>query len=529
MYSPNLGRLFSTVAKTYPDAASLVFEDQTIDYSALSDLVWDRAGRLAGLGVRQGDVVIIIGEKTVESFVLILACLLSGAPYVVADPDNPSERQRRILERCRPRLVFTGSPSAAAEALGAVAAGVGSAVLTAQALEAAPSAPFTPAPVTGSDPAYIMFTSGSTGFPKGAVMSHANVARLIDWSRNRFGFGPGEVLTNVNPLYFDNSVFDVYSSLFTGAALAPFTKAETLNPKALIDGIEARGCTSWFSVPSFLIYLDSLRALTPAAMPQLRRFIFGGEGYPLGRLKSLYDKFADRAAIVNVYGPTECTCICSAYVVGPADFEDLTGFPPLGALTPEFSGRIVGSDGTEIEPGETGELVLYGPCVGLGYYNDPKRTAAGFVGAPDGAPYELRGYRTGDLVSLSPEDGKLRIAGRRDHQVKHMGYRIELEEIENALCAIEGITQAAVLHGTRYGNSALAAVVTGEPGLDEDAVLTQLRARVPAYMMPARVHFRETLPKNANGKLDRGQLRAACFDTEECIGAGAADAQAVGR
>lgn len=510
-YAPDLGTQFLQVADAHGNAPALVFADETVSYRALAATARSIAAGLQAHGLRERDVVAIAGEKTPESFALILACLLSGALYTVLDPENPPERQSRILDRCRPRFLYPG--------VGASSSALRNAEQDVAVLEpgklAAPAEALVRPALNGHHPAYIMFTSGSTGHPKGAVMSHANVARLIAWSAHRFGFGPGEVLTNVNPLYFDNSVFEVYAALFTGAALAPFSKEETLDAAGLLQGIAERGCTSWFSVPSFLIYLDSLRALRAGTMPAMRRIIFGGEGFPLARLKSIYDNFADRAEIVNVYGPTECTCICSAYTLRADDFRILNGFPPLGALTPEFSGLVVDEDGAEVPRGTAGELVLYGPCVGLGYYNDPERTEGAFRAVSRSGGHLDRAYHTGDLVEISPEDGRIWIRGRIDNQIKHMGYRIELEEVENALCALAGVHQAAAFHGKRYGNSCLAAAVSGEEGLTEAAVLAEVRRFLPTYMVPSEVHFRDVLPKNANGKLDRQALRDAYLPDQD--------------
>src|SRR5262249_17661932 len=142
--------------------------------------------------------------------------------------------------------------------------------------------------ITGANPAYIMFTSGSTGFPKGAVMTHANVLNLIGWSRETFNITAEDILTNVNPLYFDNSVFDFYSSLFNGSRLVPFSKDEVKDPRLLVDKIEAGGCNLWFSVPSLLIFLQTMKAADGKRMKSITRFVFGGEGYPLAKLKALF-------------------------------------------------------------------------------------------------------------------------------------------------------------------------------------------------------------------------------------------------
>jgi D-alanine--poly(phosphoribitol) ligase subunit 1 len=280
-----------------------------------------------------------------------------------------------------------------------------------------------------------MFTSGSTGFPKGAVMTHANVANLIDWSRETFSITTDDVLTNVNPLYFDNSVFDFYSALFNGATLTPFSKEETSDPKLLVEKVDAATCTLWFSVPSLLMFLQTMRATDGKHLRSIRRFVFGGEGYPKAKLKSLFDTYANTSEFFNVYGPTECTCICSSYRVTQSDFDDLQGLPPLGHIAANFDYLIV-----------DGELCLLGPNVGLGYYNDPERTAQSFVQNPMNDKFIDIMYRTGDLVRLNPADGKLYIEGRKDNQIKHMGYRIELEEIEAALHCLDYVSEAAVLH-----------------------------------------------------------------------------------
>jgi len=159
----------------------------------------------------------------------------------------------------------------------------------------------------------------------------------------------------------------------------------------------------------------------------------GGEGYPKSKLKELYDCFHPRVGLVNVYGPTECTCICSAYEISAVDFSDLDGYPPLGALIPNFSYAILNDRDEAVPPGETGDLCLSGPCVGLGYFNDHELTQKAFGQNPLNTLFHEWTYRTGDLVRLSPDDGKIHFVGRKDNQIKHQGYRIELGEIEHAL------------------------------------------------------------------------------------------------
>jgi D-alanine--poly(phosphoribitol) ligase subunit 1 len=350
-----------------------------------------------------------------------------------------------------------------------------------------------------------MFTSGSTGFPKGALMTHANVLNLIHWSRQTFSITVDDALTNVNALYFDNSVFDFYSSLFTGASLVPFSKSEVSDPGLLVQKIDRTGCTLWFSVPSLLMFLQTMKAVDGTRLKSIRRFIFGGEGYPKAKLKSLFDAYSPQSEFFNVYGPTECTCICSCYKISAADFDDLQGLPPLGRLIDNFELLIVDEDNLSVPVGEPGELCLLGPNVGKGYYNDPDRTAVAFVQNPRNKAFSEVMYKTGDLVKLNPLDGKLYICGRKDNQIKHMGYRIELEEIEAALHSLDHISEAAVLHANVNGLSRIVAIVSGKE-CDENQIRRDLKQIVPAYMVPSVFHREDRLPKTANGKVDRRSL-----------------------
>jgi D-alanine--poly(phosphoribitol) ligase subunit 1 len=362
--------------------------------------------------------------------------------------------------------------------------------------------------IAGTDAAYIMFTSGSTGFPKGAAMSHVNLLNFIQWARSEFSVSAADVFTNVNPLYFDNSVFDFYASIMNGASLVPFDAATMKDPYRVLQAIDELRCTIYFSVPSLLIYFQTLKMITPSSFAHIRSIIFGGEGYPKTKLKDLFQCLHPRVELVNVYGPTECTCICSAYRVSETDFKDLEGYPPLGGPIPNFSFRILNEKDEPTATGEVGELFLGGPCVGLGYFNDPELTQRAFGQNPLNLYYHERLYRTGDLVYRSKEDGKIHFAGRKDNQIKHQGYRIELGEIEHALCRIAGVDEAVALHTTRDGISLIVAVVGSGNGLNATAVHNEVSKIVPAYMVPGRVDVLERLPKNPNGKIDRSLLKS---------------------
>jgi D-alanine--poly(phosphoribitol) ligase subunit 1 len=457
-------------------------------------------------GVRKGDRVCIRLDKCTFTYSLILACLKTGAAYFVVDPSNPYVRAAHILDKCQPKLVFSAKETPLD--LSKYRVLVVDRENQFAALAGREDGVFEPETnIVGTDPAYIMFTSGSTGFPKGAVMSHANLLNFIQWAGWEFSVKPEDVFTNVNPLYFDNSVFDFYASIMNGASLAPFDAAAMRDPYGVLRRIDELKCTIYFSVPSLLIYFQTLKMITPAAFAHVRMVIFGGEGYPKTKLKELYDCLHPRAELVNVYGPTECTCICSAYRVTAVDFEDLDGYPPLGGPIPNFSFAILTDQNKAAAPDEVGELCLGGPCVGLGYFNDPELTEDAFRQNPLNSYYHERTYRTGDLVRLSTEDGKVHFVGRKDSQIKHQGYRIELGEIEHALCRIPGVDEAVAIQTARDGVSQIVAVVASRNGLTSAAIRKEVSSIVPAYMVPGRIDVLERLPKNDNGKIDRNLLK----------------------
>ena len=507
-YPHNVAALFQEVVERHPDGRALVWTAAPAVTFGELDRLSNRAARLLhGYGVGRGDRVCIRLDKSTLTYALIIACLKTGAPYVVVDPANPAVRAGHIVAKCQPKVVFSAKESPLEISHDSVV--VVDAEDPLRVLDGFPDGPLEPGhDVTGADPAYIMFTSGSTGFPKGAAMSHANVMNFIAWARTRFAVTPDDVFTNVNPLYFDNSVFDVYASLFNGASLAPFDAATVKDPYTLIERIDGLGCTVYFSVPSLLIYLQTLKLITPGVFTRVRTLVFGGEGYPKTKLRELYDCFHPRIELVNVYGPTECTCICSAHVIAAADFSDLDGYPPLGALVPNFSYAILNEREEPVAPGDTGCLWLSGPCVGLGYFNDDELTRKAFRQNPLHTRYRDWSYRTGDLVRLGPEDGKIHFVGREDSQIKHQGYRIELGEIEHALGRIAGVDEACVIHSSRDGLSLIVAVVASRSGLAATAVKKEIAGLLPPYMVPGRIDVLPQLPKNANGKIDRTLLKA---------------------
>lgn len=504
----NLGVAFQEISSLHAERTALSYPEtgERISYRELNLLMDCIVDALWEKGMRQGQVAAIFHDKSPLAFAAMLACLRLGIIYTNLDPDSPWERQRKILSNCQPHLIinaFQDIPFGSA----LVEAGFRDVLHLRDmptSIRAEPLLLSDRRAIGGGSPAYIMFTSGSTGAPKGAVMSHANLLGLIAWARDRFSITPDDVLSNVNPIYFDNSVFDFYAAIFSGATLIPITPVQARDTRLLVRLINNAGCTFWFSVPSLLIYLLTTRALSASDFPSIRKIIFGGEGFPKAKLRQLYDLFGKRAELENVYGPTECTCICSAHTISAADFDDMQGLAPLGLPAQNFEYEILPMDEAD---SNFGELFLRGPQVGLGYYNDPERSAKAFVQNPRHSRYADVGYRSGDLVRRDAR-GWLHFKGRADFQIKHMGYRIELEEIEAAIGTLAGVKECAVIYlklGDGLGQ--IVAFTAMDMPVPSEELLCKIAAIVPPYMLPRRLTVLNVLPKNANGKIDRVALQ----------------------
>lgn len=506
-YIYNLGLKFSKVVEQYATRTALRYPDgQVLTYRELDKLANQLTHLLRENDIVQGNVVAIFNEKSPVAYALMLACIKSGVVYSNLDVSSPFQRISKILDTCQPKAVFLDNsivsyfPELDEPGLPYLKVHLGGIDPDAY--------PTTPAVLLdqnfhGDNPLYIMFTSGSTGFPKGAVMSHNNILNFIEWGRTTFGVNEKDVFTNANPIYFDNSVFDFYVSLFNGAALVPLGHELVKQPRTLVQAINESGCSVWFSVPSLLVYLLTTKALSASDFPSITRISFGGEGFPKNKLKKLFEMFGHRMDLFNVYGPTECTCICSSYKISEQDFENMNELAPLGWMAPNFGYHIIPQ--SETNP-NLGELCLTGPCVGLGYYNDPERTAASFVQHPVKS-YHQRMYRTGDLVEKT-FNGYLYFRGRADNQVKHMGYRIELEEIEAAFSSLPEVDEVGVTYEKLSAElgQIKAYVAVQNISITADQLHHKIKEILPPYMLPRIIRILEVLPKNQNGKIDRKQL-----------------------
>jgi len=505
----NLWSVFESTVQAGPARPALIFPEQTLSFGKLAELAVRAAAGLTALGLRPGDIVALQLPKRLETYVLWLACIRQAFTYVFIDPKNPPERTASILARTRPALHVSLTDDANPHGRHLTLGGGDAGADWIDKLAAGAPVPVAPAVAHGLTPAYIMFTSGSTGEPKGAVIPHQGVVTLMTWARDKVIKGEQLRFSNLNPLHFDNSVFDLYCGLMNGATLVPVETAALSNPMAWVRRLRDDQASVVFAVPTLFLTLDRLKLLSPESLPLARIFLFGGEGFPIEALKAFHQRFAGQARLINVYGPTETSCICSSIEIDAAQLEAAkTGFPSLGRMHPGFDYLVLDE---EQKPAEIGELWIGGPCVGLGYYANPTETQRRFCQDPQQDRYRSVWYRSGDLVS-EDVSGLLWFRGRVDNQVKIRGHRIELEEIDLAVEQIAGVLRASCVAVEAAGGLELRLAYAAIREIPTAEVMVHCAQVLPSYMRPTQAVQMRELPENANGKVDRKAIRVLLAD-----------------
>ncbi len=497
-----------------PESPCLRWDGGTLTYAQMAD----RAARIAD-SVGDAPRVAILAERTPTAYAGVLGTLMAGATYVPLNTAHPADRNRVILERSGAGAVIADSAGfaqlpavltdAVPETLVVADEGIDPTVpinarhpvVNAREGQAALMPRTT---VERDAPAYLMFTSGSTGVPKGVAVSHANVRALVSRLAARYRLTPADRLSQMFDLTFDLSVFDQFMAWEAGACLVCPSRADVLNPANFIREQEL---TVWFSVPSVAMFMRRLGSLAPGSFPSLRWSLFCGEPLPL-ELAEAWSAAAPGSTLENLYGPTEVTVACTVYRWQGEESRPqcIHGIVPIGEPFAGLDVMLTDPALHEVAAGEPGELLVTGDQVTLGYWNDTERTEAAFVTPPGtSATY----YRTGDLVTRRTADAPLSYLGRLDHQVKILGHRVELLEIEAALRVATGRDSVAAVAWPRTGSGAagVVAFVAGGP-VDAARVRTVLASRLPPYMVPRQIREIPELPLNSNGKIDRRALEA---------------------
>jgi amino acid adenylation domain-containing protein len=489
-----LERLVIDSAGRYPDRPAIKDESGDLSYREL-DALAGRAGRaLADLGVRPGDRVAIWLNKSAQAVAAMLGTLRIGAAYVPVDAMSPSLRAATIMRDCRISALVAPAERARSVQHGDLA-GVpllapdgGPGAMTWSDLDGLDAAP-TPSRASEDDLAYILYTSGSTGVPKGVCISHRNALAFVEWAAREVDARAEDRLSNHAPFHFDLSVFDLYAAFLAGACVAIIPEQHAYVPRALVEFVVREQITVLYAVPSALTLMADRGGLLEEPRLALRAVIFAGEPYPIHQLRHLREGLPG-VRLFNWYGPTE-TNVCTGYEVGEID-PDRSVPVPIGKAASGDRVWAVKDDGSEVGVGEEGELVVAGPTVSPGYWG---RRAQG------AAP-----YRTGDIARLEA-DGNYVYVGRRDHMVKIRGHRVELGEVEAALMTHPDVSEAAAVAVGSGIEARLVAFLAAhrEPALLE--IKRHCAERLPRHMIVDRVVVVDELPRTRNGKVDRLALQ----------------------
>jgi amino acid adenylation domain-containing protein len=360
-----------------------------------------------------------------------------------------------------------------------------------------------------TDLAYILYTSGSTGDPKGVMIAHRAIFTFVNWCYDTFQMTEQDRVTGHAPLHFDLSTFDLYVTIKAGGTVVLVPEKLSVFPLQLVQFLQDEGITVTYMVPSILSLMVNYGRLNSHDLSRLRAILFAGEVFPIKYLRELVAA-VPHAAYYNLYGPTE-TNVCTYYQVRPQDLEPERAQPvPIGVACENMEVFAIDEAGRLVTaPGCEGELWVRGSCVAQGYWGDPEKTARGFVSNPYQPHYAETAYRTGDIVVLDEDGRNWRLVGRRDHMIKSRGYRIELGEIESALYSHAAVKEAVVvaIPDELLGNRIKAFVVPlGGNGLTAREIQTHCGQRLPRYMVPEAIEFLEELPKTSTGKVNRPLL-----------------------
>jgi tyrocidine synthetase-3 len=492
--------LFEEQAALRPRAAAVIFEDQEITYGEVNQKANQIARYLIEKGVKQNDIVALFFERGAEMIITMLGVLKAGAAYLPIDPGYPADRIEYQLKDSQAALILTDLEGVE------VSVDIPVANIRSFAVGLLDTSNLN-RQIDPASPAYVMYTSGTTGRPKGVIIEHRNVVRLFFHENSLFTFSATDVWTMFHSYCFDFSVWEMYGALLFGGKLLVVKKIMTVEPGELAKTIIRHGVTILNQTPSAFYYLSEYVFKNEIRLGSLRYVVFAGEALKPIKLKSWRQEHP-LVKLINMYGITEITVHATYREVTDEDIASNSA--NVGKPIPTLSMFVLNNDLQLLPPGVPGEIYVGGYGVGRGYLQKPELTAQRFIQSPFNAQERL--YKSGDLAYLNDNLDFVYI-GRIDKQVQLKGFRIELGEIENAMAGVEGLVNAVVQVKTSEKSDILVAYYTAIKDIDTDIIRDAIQCKLPSYMVPAYfVHIKE-IPVTSNGKLDVKKL--LLLDIEE--------------
>ena len=495
-------RLLEQTAASYPGRTAIQDNDISLTYDDYLIQARKVGTGLVNAALNRGPIVIML-PKSSRALVSFMGAMYAGCPYVPMNLSTPTSRLKKMFENLSPAAMIADDAQMEKlhEEFPDIPLFSFSQLLQTQIDEAALENSLDR--VVDTDPIYIMYTSGSTGIPKGVTIAHRGVLDYANWVVERFGYSENTVMANQAPLYFDNSIYDIYGCMNCGGKLILTPESLLLFPSKLPAFLAENEVTSIFWVPTVMINVANSGALSSAELPKLKNVSFCGEVMPNLQL-NVWRKALPNCTYANLYGPTEISDVCCYYVVD-REFADSDPLP-IGKACENTRIHLLNESNEEAKVGEQGEICVVGSGVGLGYWNAPELTAKVFVQNPlqKNVPQSI--YRTGDLAVRTSE-GLILFHGRKDSQIKLRGNRIELGEIESAAMCIEGVENCCAILDESKQQITLFAETTRDMNLRKFNL--EMKKYVPNYMLPGQLVCMEKLPHTANDKIDRVRLKAS--------------------
>lgn len=495
----NLVEYFEKTVDSFPDKVALVDKDSELSFNQFRQRARFLASRISQINATVNRPVAIYLPKCNDALVSAMATLYSGNCYAPLDVKTPMPRLKAILQALGPSSIVTNVDNL--ENLKKCKLDFPIIDIDQLKFDEAVSDELNFLKCIDTDPAYILHTSGSTGLPKGVVISHRSIIDYMSWAVDAFNITEVEKIGNQTPFIFDMSTLDIYLMVFKGATLYLIPEHKFIFPATLLDYINHHQINLIFWVPSVLVNVANLRLLDTMKIPSVKKVLFGGEVMPSKHLNYWIQNLDKDVIYGNLYGPTEITGTCSCHIVDE-NFRDDEPLP-IGRACRNTDILILNENDEQCVIGETGELCVRGSSLALGYWNNPEKTNKVFVQNPLNKSFNDKIYRTGDIVYLD-EDEVLMYIGRKDFQIKLNGYRIDLGDIEHTILSTFDTINAGVFFN--QAKKEIILIYESENEISAREFRTKLSGVLSKHMIPTKYVKMDPLPKSPTGKINRSYL-----------------------